>query len=150
MNPNLVAFLAMLRTSEGTDLAGDPWSVVFGYAFTITDFSDHPACLGWPGVQTKFGHTTAAGAYQIEKATWLGCKHELNLTDFSRASQDTAVTLLIRQAGALELIEQGQIEAAIARCGHLWASLPSSTAGQPEVKLASLVDAYASAGGAVA
>lgn len=149
-SPNLAAFLAMLRHSEGTDRAGDPWAVVFGFAFTIVDFSDHPACLGWPGVVTKYGHTTAAGAYQFEKATWLGCKHALGLPDFGQESQDAAATLLIRQAGALDLIEQGQIEAAIGKCGHLWASLPSSTSGQPEAALASLIGAYANAGGAVA
>lgn len=150
MDANLAAFLSMLRVSEGTALAGDPWAVVFGYAFTITDFSDHPACLGWPGAVTKFGHTTAAGAYQIEKATWLGCKRELNLPDFSKDSQDTAATLLIRQVGALPLVEAGQIEAAIAKCGHLWASLPSSTAGQPTEQIAKLIGAYGNAGGSFA
>lgn len=150
MNPNLIAFLAMIRRSEGTDVAGDPWAVVYGYTFTITDFSDHPACLGWAGVQTKYGHTTAAGAYQFEKATWLGCKRALGLPDFGRDSQDAAATLLIQQAGALDPIEQGQIEKAIGKCGHLWASLPSSTVGQPERQLWALVVAYTDAGGSVA
>lgn len=150
MNPNLAAFLAMLRSSEGTAQAPDPWAVVFGFEFTITDFSDHPACLGWPGAVTKFGHTTAAGAYQIEKATWLGCKQQLNLPDFTRPSQDTAATLLIRGRGALDLIEQGNVWGALEKCAPEWASLAGSASGQPQHPVATLLSWYQNAGGALA
>jgi len=65
----------MVRHSEGTDEAPNPYAVTYGYQFTITDFSDHPAVLGtWKGESLDslglayLGKvSTAAGAYQIIK-----------------------------------------------------------------------------------
>lgn len=145
---NLSALQATIRHSEGTDRAPDPYRVVYGFTHTIVNMSDHPAVTGeWPGVQTPFGHTSAAGAYQIEKATWISLRDHLKLPDFSAASQDAAATELIREKGALGLIESGQVAAAISACHEVWASLPGSTSGQPQRTLASLMVAYQAAGG---
>ena len=158
MSQNMAAFLATIRRSEGTDQAPDPYAVTFGYHFTITDFRDHPAVLGaWRGEPLDFlgpayvgKVSTAAGAYQIIKNTWLGLKSQLKLPDFRAPSQDEAATLLITQAGALHLVESGQIADAIAKCSGIWASLPGSQSGQPQAKMADLIQAYVTSGGAYA
>jgi muramidase (phage lysozyme) len=148
---NLEAFLHMIWHSEGTDKAPDPYAVVFGYGFTITDFSDHPTVLGiWNGEVTKYGLSTAAGAYQIIKPTWIALKARLHLPDFSPASQDAAATELIREKGALDLVNGGQVADAIELCHGIWASLPGSTSGQPQARLSDLITNYTSHGGAFA
>lgn len=148
---NVAAFLATVRHSEGTARALDPYRVVYGFTHTIKDLSDHPALTGeWTGVQTKWGHTSAAGAYQIEVRTWIDCKNALRLTDFTPTSQDDAAIYLIKEKGALMLVNNGQVSDAIARCHPIWASLPGSTAGQPITPIASLMKAYINAGGAYA
>jgi len=149
--PNVAAFLATIRHSEGTDKSDNPYRVVFGFLHTIADLSDHPALTGeWLGVQTKYGHTSAAGAYQIERGTWVGCKTQLRLLDFTGPSQDDAAILLIKQKGGLALLNDGRFADAVAACRNVWASLPGGDSGQPEAKLASLTSFYADAGGSFA
>jgi lysozyme len=158
MNPNAAAFLATIRHSEGTDKAADAYRVVYGYGHTIQDLSDHPCITGeWHGESlASLGPayagkiSTAAGAYQIIKPTWVSLKARLNLPDFTGPSQDAAAIELIREAGALDLVNGGRVAEAIGRCHGIWASLPGSTSGQPQRSMADLVHAYAGAGGAFA
>lgn len=158
MSVNLAAFLGMIAVSEGTARAPDPYRVCFGFKHTIADLSNHPAITGeWKGEPLDFlgpGYegliSTAAGKYQITRHTWAALKTALNLLNFGPASQDAAATSLIRQKGALALVESGQIAAAIELCHPVWASLPGSSAGQPITPMASLLKAYADAGGAYA
>jgi muramidase (phage lysozyme) len=158
VSPNLAAFLATIRHSEGTDKYPDPYAVCFAGKFVITDFSDHPAVLGpWHGEPLDFlgpayvgKVSTAAGAYQIIRPTWVALKHALGLHDFGPDAQDAAATRLIYDAGAIDLVNGGQVADAIARCSGIWASLPGSTSGQPQQKLADLISAYADKGGAFA
>jgi lysozyme len=158
MTPNLSAFLSTISHSEGTDKAADPYAVTFGYRFTITDFSDHPAVLGtWHGEPLDFlgpayagKVSTAAGRYQIIAPTWRTCKKLLHLPDFSPASQDWAAIELIREHGAIDLINSGRISAAIDACHGVWASFPGSTSGQPQAKLATLIQFYTGHGGSFA
>lgn len=146
--PNVAAFLSTVRHSEGTDCAPDPYRVVYGFQLTLKGLVDHPAITGeWLGVQTPYGHTSAAGAYQIEKATWVRCKQVLALSDFTGPCQDDAAILLIKEAGAFALINSGRIGDAISKCCGIWASLPGSKAGQPTRTFAQLLQSYSSAGG---
>lgn len=155
---NMRAFLALLGYSEGTDSQPDPYRVCYGYRHTIADLSDHPAVTGeWRGEPLDglgpayVGKvSTAAGRYQLIRPTWLACKRALGLPDFSAASQDAAAVYLIRQRGAASLIEQGRIPDAINRLGAEWASLPSSSSGQPQRRLYALLDAFTEAGGSLA
>src|SRR5271169_6049469 len=148
----------MIRHSEGTDKYPNPYAVCYAGHFTITDFSDHPAVLGvWHGEpldslgeRYKGLVSTAAGAYQLIKPTWLALKARLSLPDFSPASQDAAATELIRERSAMDLVNSGQVADAIERCSSIWASLPGSTSGQPQAKLANLIQAYQSNGGGLA
>jgi muramidase (phage lysozyme) len=164
---NLAAFLKMIQHSEGTDKAPNPYAVTFGYKFTITDFSDHPAVLGtwhgeplatqrpdgtWTGLGPDYAGlvSTAAGAYQIIKPTWLALKARLNLPDFCANSQDAAATSFIREKGVLDMVNGGQVADAIELCHGIWASLPGSPSGQPQAKIADLIQAYTENGGGFA
>jgi muramidase (phage lysozyme) len=151
ITPNQAAFLSMIRTSEGTAKYPNPWAVTFGGKYTITDFSDHPAITGeWLGDRWAGGWSTAAGAYQIIKGTWLSLAGRLHLMDFSAPSQNEAAIELIREKGVLDLIDQGSVERAITACSSVWASLPGSTSGQPQNEMAAVVGAYMAAGGSYA
>ena len=158
MTPQLAAFLAVIRRSEGTDKYPNPWAVCFEGKFTITDFTDHPAIMGtWHGESLDFlgpeyvgKVSTAAGAYQLIKPTWALCKAALQLPDFSANSQDSAALYLIRNAGAEALIGRGDVSGAIYACRHIWASLPGSNVGQPMAKLSELLEFYGEQPGMVA
>lgn len=159
---NVRAILEAIARAEGTAQRADPYRVVFGYRVTINDLSDHPAVTGeWKGEplpdnQCKaagFGPgcvSTAAGKYQITRTTWRKLKPRLNLRDFSPASQDAAAVELLRETGALELIQSGQFDQAVKAARRIWASLPGSGYEQPERSLAWLRDQYTNAGGALA
>lgn len=158
MTPNQAAFLAMIRHSEGTDRAADPYRVCYGFSHTIADLRDHPAITGeWMGESiASLGPqyigkiSTAAGAYQLIRPTWEGCKLRLGLPSFSAECQDDAALGLIKWRGGLAAIEAGDLQAAIASCAAEWASLPGSASGQPQAKLIALTQAYSQAGGQLA
>ena len=158
-NDNVRAFLQMIQTSEGTAHAADPYAVCYGYRHTVQDFADHPAILGeWGGESiANLGPeyagkvSTAAGAYQIIRPTWKGCKRALALPDFSPPSQDAAAIWIIREAGALDAVKAGDFDQAVSLCAKQWASLPGANApGQGMRRLSDLRTAYVQAGGTVA
>jgi lysozyme len=164
---NLTAFLTTIATSEGTEQEPDPYRVCFGKLHTIIDLTYHPAehrpsgPPEWSGEQLP-DHlcenvglkppcwSTAAGRYQIIRPTWLRLKGLLKLSNFAAPAQDDGAIQLIKERGALELVNAGQFEDAILKCHPEWASLPGSTAGQPQTKLADLMGFYADAGGSFA
>lgn len=159
---NVRAFLSAIAHAEGTSKAADSYRVCYGYKHTIFNLTDHPAVTGeWKGERLSdamckaagYGAgcvSTAAGRYQIKKATWLECKRALRLPDFSKASQDKAAVYLITRRGALDDIEAGNVERAVQLCAKEWASLPGAGYGQPVKTMAAIVAAYKAAGGAVA
>jgi len=153
------AFLAGIRVGEGT-AAQNGYAVKFGGS-TFSDFSDHPALLGWGGgklspqmcANAGFGPgcvSTAAGAYQINKPTWLRVSARLGLTDFSPASQDAAAMFLIDEKGALGDVQAGRTAAAVKKVRKVWASLPGAGYGQNEVSMANFNNSYTNAGGVLA
>lgn len=158
MNANVAAFLSTISHSEGTDRVPDAYRCCYAFKHTIADLSDHPAVTGeWNGEPLDslgpryVGEvSTAAGRYQIIKHTWLRCKGVLSLANFTGPCQDDAAILLIKEAGALDLINAGQIGDAIEKCSGIWASLPGSTAGQPTRSFADLLKVYTADGGAFA
>lgn len=158
LQPNVAAFLTMVSHSEGTDRAADPYRVCFGYKHTIQDMSDHPAITGeWMGESLAFlgpayalEISTAAGRYQINRPTWLDCKMNAGITDFTPDSQDTAAQYLIRRKNAMYLVESGHIAAAVNLCASIWASLPGNDYGQPNHRLADLIGVYTASGGTLA
>ncbi|MND16902.1 Phage lysozyme [compost metagenome] len=113
---NLSAFLETIAASEGANYD----TVVGGSKFS--DYSQHPNKVG---VITGDGPSTAAGRYQITNTTWKRIKRKLGLTDFSPESQDRAAIELLRERGALQDVLNGDVDAAIAKLGDEWQSLPS-------------------------
>lgn len=158
MNSQVKAFQAVIKFAEGTNLAADPYRVCYGYRHTIQSLADHPKVTGeWAGESlASLGPayigkiSTAAGAYQMIRPTWLGAKRALGLRDFGPDSQDAACTYLMRGAGAVALLERGDFEGAVRACATTWASLPGHDEGQPEKSMSSLRSVFISAGGWIA
>lgn len=157
-NSNIPAFLSLIEFSEGTNRGADPYRVCYGFKHTVQNMSDHPAATGeWKGesldslgAQYKGLVSTAAGRYQFILPTWRMCKRALNLPDFGPESQDKAAVYLITKRGALDAVEAGDIATAVSLCRQEWASLPGAGYGQPERKLAQLIDVFTSSGGQLA
>lgn len=158
-NANLAAFLAVIRTGEGTADA-DGYRRVYGGAL-FDSYADHPANMGWRGVELPANYcgavgkgpgcvSTAAGAYQQLKPTWNRVKQRLGLRDFSPANQDAAAIELIREQGALDDVQAGRFDEAIQKVADVWASLPGSPYGQPVISLAKAQRIYAENGGSFA
>lgn len=151
MNPNLRAFLDMIAKSEGTDDGRQPtkdhgYDVLVG-GQNFDSYADHPRQL----VTLRGGlASTAAGRYQLLSRYFDAYKKQLGLHDFSPASQDAIAIQQIKECGAIPDIEAGNFAAAVHKCAHIWASLPSAGYGQHENSLASLQTAYINAGGTVA
>jgi muramidase (phage lysozyme) len=166
MNTNRKAFLDMLAVSEGTSTSKatqcDGYDVIVvgldGAHELITDFSTHPFADGLrpSKVFNRKGETSSAsGRYQFMKKDWAHYRAQLNLTDttlypngaFSAKAQDAWAIQLIRERGALQLIDHGDFDLAVSRCRNIWASLPGAGYGQHENSLAKLQAAYVKAGG---
>ena len=144
-DPNLQAFLRVIRAGEGT-ADDDGYRRHFGGEL-FESFADHPRRAITKGMAGKSYTSTAAGAYQFLQGTWDECASSMGLGDFSPASQDLAAVYLIDRRGALADVLAGRIEAAIARCAKEWASLPGSPYGQPTRSLAQALATYAEWGG---
>lgn len=159
---NIAAFLTMLQEAEGTANRADPYAVCYGYAHTIRNFANHPAITGeWRGERLSDGMcrnagfgpgcvSTAAGAYQLIKPTWMSAASALRLPDFSPSSQDAACIELIRRRGALEDVKAGRIASAITKCKNEWASLPGNYAKQGQRSQGDLIAWYMQNGGTTA
>jgi lysozyme len=148
---NLYAFLKLIRVAESQDNYN---ALVGGGDFT--DYSDHPANLGWSGIRLGVGLTTAAGAYQITSTTWdgggwkplrSGVKQELGLTDFSPASQDAAAIALLQRRGAYDLVLAGDFESAIRKLTGEWEAFEKMIDGTYPITLADARNIYQSGGG---
>lgn len=148
---NVAAFLGMIRSAEGTDRNGlDPYRVCYGYGHTIGNMRDHPAITGeWRGqrlpdtmcINAGFRPgcvSTAAGAYQIIRPTWVAMRDALKLPDFGPVSQDAAAIELIRRRGALADVRAGRLSDAVHKCRQEWASLPGNTAKQGQRSMGTL------------
>ncbi len=160
MNQNRLAFLSMLAVSEGTSTS--PATINNGYDIIVTgvdgepevfsDYSDHPFNKGRPSkvINSRGLTSNASGRYQFMLRDWCHYREQLNLMNFGPDSQDLWAIQLIRERGALPLIDAGNFELAVARCSNLWASLPGAGYGQHENQIAKLEAAYTNAGGELA
>lgn len=158
MYPNRTAFLAMLGWSEGTRIskatAHDGYDVIVtgqdGLPEVFADFRRHPFENGRPpkAINTKGLCSSASGRYQILLRYWLAYKKSLSLLDFSPASQDAVALQMIRECGALPLIDAGDADMAIKACSSRWASLPGANYADQHMHQAdALVLQYVAAGG---
>jgi len=146
---NRRAFLDMIAHSEiGAKLLAKSDN---GYNILVGSTPDKPllfpsyACH--PGILNVKLNSTAAGRYQLLRRYWYAYSRSLGLHDFGPASQDTIALQQIKECKALDDIDAGRFEAAVAKCCRIWASLPGAGYGQHENKLAGLEQAYLIAGG---
>jgi muramidase (phage lysozyme) len=156
VSENVPAFLDVLSHSEGTDKGADPYRVCYAFRHSIQSLSDHPAVTGeWTGERITVGRyagelSTAAGRYQINKPTWLRIKAKLGLTSFENDAQDSAAVELLKEYGAFDLVDGGDIKGAIAKLANVWASLPGGDSGQHEFAYKLLQASYLADGGQLA
>ena len=147
-NPNVRAFLRMLRHGEGT--AGDNgYRVQFGGGL-FASFVDHPRQPITRNLGGKPITSTAAGAYQFLARTWDGLVKQYGFADFGPKNQDLGAVALIAGRGALADVVAGRFEQAVIKCNREWASLPGSPYGQPVVTMARARTEYEAHGGTYA
>ena len=146
---NVRAFLAMIRKAEGTDGGNGYRTIIGGQLFDT--YADHPR-VKVPFTQTDgaLNYSTAAGAYQFLARTWDALAAKLELADFSPENQDRAAVELVRQRGALGLVQEGRFAEAVAKCATIWASLPGSPYPQRTRTDLFVQSAYERAGGTYA
>lgn len=159
MNQNRKAFLDMLAVSEGTSTSTATKNNGYDVIVTgsdrkpeiFTDYSDHPFNKGRPSkvINSRGLTSNASGRYQFMLRDWHHYRDQLNLADFGPVAQDLWAIQLIRERGALPLIDVGSFVVAVARCRNLWASLPGAGYGQHENQIAHLEAAYTTAGGII-
>jgi len=153
---NLNAFLDTLAYAEGTST--HPLTKNDGYDVIVTGldgyeifsmYGAHPFANGRKSkrINLKGLTSNASGRYQFMLKDYEHYRKQLRLPDFGPESQDRWAIQLIRETGALPLIEAGRFIEAVARVRHLWASLPGAGYGQLERPLASLTNVYVNKGG---
>ena len=144
-NPNVRAFLRMLRHGEGT-AADSGYRTQFGGGL-FDSFADHPR----QAITRKLGGSpitsTAAGAYQFLQRTWDGLVRQYGFADFAPKNQDLGAVALIAGRKALDDVIAGRFEDAVRKCNREWASLPGSPYGQPVVTMARARQEYEAHGG---
>ncbi|MGC7995735.1 lysozyme, partial [Salmonella enterica] len=74
--------------------------------------------------------STAAGRYQLLARYFDAYKKQLNLPDFSPASQDAIALQQIKERGALADVDAGRFDIAVGKVRNIWASLPGAGYGQ--------------------
>lgn len=149
MTNNQKAFLDMIAYAEGTIRFGneDGYNVIVG-GTTFDRYDDHPRKLvPLPRLGIK---STAAGRYQLLSRYYDAYRRLLNLPDFSPESQDAIALQQIKERRALDDIEAGRFDQAVAKVRNIWASLPGAGYGQHEHKLDTLRQVYVDAGGTLA
>jgi len=149
---NQSAFLDMIAWSEiGPKLlsvSDNGFNVLVGSTsekpLLFFNYDDHPRILN------KQLNSTAAGRYQLLAHWFDAYKGYLHLPDFSPDSQNAIALQQMKERGALDDIDGGNLQLAIAKCSNIWASLPGAGYGQHENALDDLTAAFVAAGGTLA
>lgn len=155
MTENQRAFLDMIAFSElGQALIDHPdtdrgYKVIVGSTplkpILMQHYRDHPRRLI---VLNNTGlKSTAAGRGQLLARYFDHYKTLLKLPDFGPESQDAISLQQIKEQGALDDIETGHFQIAVAKVCNIWASLPGAGYGQHENVMGALEAAYERAGG---
>lgn len=145
---NVQAFLRLIRYGESSDTNDDyayhvRWGGIGQKPKRFESFADHPRILE----SGPLGPSSAAGAFGITMTTFDDFGPKIGVTDFTPRSQDLIALAIMEREHALADVLAGRIEAAIARLGGRWSSLPSNKDGQPTRKLEALLCVYAKWGG---
>jgi len=150
---NLTAFLDAIAFSELGGLlkvSNNGYDVIVGSTVAhpdlFTSYADHPRKLVHLNAHLE---STAAGRYQLLARFYDAYKKQLDLPDFSPPSQDAIAATQIAERGAMNDVLSGYFDSAIAKCGHIWASLPGSPYGQHTNTIESLRAVFIAAGGTI-
>lgn len=158
------AFLWMIGAAETSPQAmasGAAFRTFYGGSL-FNNLADHPTVTGEKsGIRLPdewcraagYGPgcvSTAAGAFQFTKPTWLTVREARpmwgdRLPDFSESSQYEAARRLLMMDGALPYVQRGDFANAVRRASRRWASLPGSTAKQGGRSMAWLSNIYSEA-----
>jgi muramidase (phage lysozyme) len=144
---NRAAFLTMIGWSEGTIQIPDSdngYRALCGGG-TFESYAVHPNQPVW--IQRIGRYSDGSGRYQILSREWTPYIEQLGLLDFSPPYQDKWAMNSLREVNALDDIDAGRFESAVAKAGHRWASLPLSKFGQTIRTMAEVKDIYSKAGG---
>lgn len=148
-NPNVMAFMKIIRNGEGTNNSNG-YRTLFGGGL-FDSLKVHPNILVRRGKYSS----TAAGAYQILYKTWIMIQKALNLPDFGEESQDKAAIYLLIMRGVIDYVVKGDIKNAIDGINKTtgadkeWASLPDSPYGQPTRTMEQEIRYFKEAGGSI-
>lgn len=148
---NVQAFLRVIRAGESNQTE-DAYRLLVGGSH-FDGFRDHPRIA----VKTKWGWSSAAGAYQamcavpgqVKTDTWGDFIRATEPSDFAPESQDIFAVWCVRRRSALDDVIAGRLQAAIAKCNREWASFPGSPYGQPVRTLEQLTAIYLQYGGQI-
>lgn len=152
---NVLAFLAVIRNLE----SNNRYNVIAG-GDTFQDYSEHPFVIN-PNRNKPLG-TTASGAYQQVKGTWIMARDALGLENFSPASQDAAAIWLLNHkvpgenrfnldgTGLIEDLYRGDFEKALQNYRKEWEALDKIILGKYPIKLADAEQIYLNNGGYLA
>ena len=133
-NPRVQQMLTLISRTEGTFGAKDPYAVYGGNINNqLSSLARHPGQGGswsfrWN--DGRKGTATASGRYQMIAGTWNGLARRYGFSDFGPVNQDLAAIALMKDAGALNDVINGNWQAAMQKLGRTWASLPSSPYAQ--------------------
>lgn len=125
-NSNVSAFCALIRNVE----ADGEYNIING-GDHFSDYSEHPFIIN-PN-RVKFGTSTASGAYQMIKATWIMARDGAGLSDFSPASQDAACIWILKNKRGVKraypYIVDGDFLNAIKYTGSEWEAFSKIAGG---------------------
>jgi muramidase (phage lysozyme) len=132
----------MLASAEGVTHYPDQYAVGFGGA-KIDTAKPHPGVVG----AYKGKPVSAAGRYQFTLDTWKDAHGGVNVP-MTPDNQEKALDYLLRNRAKVKdkQLANGDIGGMLPRLGKIWASLPTSTSGQPQRTNEYLVDALKKSG----
>lgn len=149
---NVVRFLDLIAFAEGTQAvkgSDDGYNVLFGKGL-FQGYTDHPRKKITLPINGKPVTSTAAGRYQFLAGTWDEIVKRYGFKGrFIPEAQDLAAVKRLGERGALQLIKDGKIREAIAKCSNEWASFPGNTYGQNPKAADTLLAQWRKLGGTV-
>jgi muramidase (phage lysozyme) len=154
-HPNVSAFARCVRSAESNNRDdGSAYRTIFGGEL-IDDLSCHPRIAR----QSKWGWTSAAGAYQamcsvpgrVQTDTWGDFCRDMGVPvdamPFDQPTQDAFLVWCVRRRNALQAVIDGDLEKAITLCSYEWASFPPGRYGQPTTTVDKLRAVFLQYGG---
>lgn len=132
------AALHVIRAGESSPDTQEAYSALYGWkpgnGRVALSLADHPRVA----TMTKWGWTSAAGAYQamaavpdkVKTDTWGDFIKACGPHDFSPRSQDKFAVWCIVRRHAMDFVLAGEVEKFILACNREWASFPEGPYGQ--------------------